>query len=205
MHARPFPDGSGLWHKNGVMPPRKPRRPRPPLDPGSLNELALAYVGRYATTRAKLRAYLARKIRERGWDGTRDPGVEDIAERFAASGLIDDSGYALAKARTLAGRGYGKRRLVQSLRVAGVADADSEGARSHADDEAVAAALRYAQRRRIGPFAASAAIERRDRERAIAAMLRAGHGFALSRAIVSLGPGAEIDREALADHAGGIG
>ena len=29
--------------------------------------MALAYVGRYATTRAKLASYLGRKLRERGW------------------------------------------------------------------------------------------------------------------------------------------
>ena len=69
----------------------------PPLDESRLNELALRYVGRFATTRAKLRSYLARKLRERGWGGEREPDVAAIAERFAAQGYIDDSSYALAK------------------------------------------------------------------------------------------------------------
>jgi regulatory protein len=58
----------------------------PPLDEGRLNELALRYVGRFATTRAKLRSYLGRKLRERGWDGTREPEIAANAERFAAQG-----------------------------------------------------------------------------------------------------------------------
>ena len=41
----------------------KQRKPRPPLNSEKLNELALAYVGRFATTRAKLRSYLKRKVR----------------------------------------------------------------------------------------------------------------------------------------------
>lgn len=185
------------------MTPRKPRTPRPALDSGRLEELGLAYVGRFATTRAKLRAYLGRKIRERGWDGERAPDLERIAERFADLGYVDDAAYALSKARALSGRGYGKRRLVEKLRVAGVDEADGAAARDHADQEAVAAALRFAQRRQLGPFGETAGRDPRARERALAAMVRAGHGFGLSRAIVDLPPGEEVDADALAASAGG--
>src|ERR687894_726980 len=105
------------------------RRPRPPLDAGSLNELALAYVGRFATTRAKLRTYLHRKLRERGWDGSGEADLDGLAERFAALGYIDDAAFAFAKARALTGRGYGLRRVEQSLRSAGVAEGDGGEAR----------------------------------------------------------------------------
>lgn len=178
------------------------RRARPPLDSAKLDELALAYVGRFATTRAKLRAYLARKLRERGWEGTSEPDLEAIAERLAAHGYIDDAGYALMKSRALSGRGYGKRRLLTALRVAGVGEEDGAGARDHADAEAVAAALRFAERRRIGPFALKKTDDPREREKALAAMVRAGHAFALARAIVGLAPGDEIDIPGLADRAG---
>ena len=120
----------------------------PPLDERRLNELALRYVGRFATTRAKLRSYLARKLDERGWDGERDPDPEAIAERFAAQGYVDDSSYALAKSQSLTGRGYGKRRVVQALRAAGIDDEHGAAAHAHAEDEAVSAALKFARRRR---------------------------------------------------------
>jgi regulatory protein len=181
---------------------RKPRRALPALDSATINQLALSYVGRFATTRAKLRAYLKRKLRERGWGGEREPDLEAIAERLADQGYIDDAGYALAKSRALSVRGYGKRRLVTALRVAGVEEEDGAGARDHADAEAVGAALRFAERRRLGPFARTRASDPRDREKALAAMVRAGHGFALSRAIVELAPGAEVDADVLADKAG---
>lgn len=174
------------------------RKPRPPLDSGRLNELALAYVGRFATTRAKLRVYLARKIRERGWEGPREPDLAAIADRFAAQGYIDDAAYALSNARALSGRGYGKHRLIQKLRAAGVEEQDGQAAREHADAEAAAAAVRFAERRRIGPFAAAAARDSRDRDKALAAMVRAGHSFGLARAILDLPPGSEIDLEDLA-------
>lgn len=167
------------------------------LDEARLGELALRYVGRFSTTRAKLRSYLARKIRERGWDGARAPDVAAIAERFAAQGYVDDAAFALAKSEALTARGYGKRRVLQSMRIAGVGEDDSAAARDHADAEAVAAALRFARRRRIGPFADSPPRDPKERERALAAMVRAGHGFGLARAIVALSPGAEVDLEEL--------
>ena len=189
-----------MWHKKGVNAPAKPRRPRPPLDDKALEEMALRYVGRYATTRAKLGQYLARKLRERGWAGAPEPDVRALAERLAALGYIDDAAYALSKSQSLAGRGYGKRRLIEKLRLAGVDEPDSSAARELADQQAIDAALRFAQRRKVGPFAAASA-DRPQREKAIAAMVRAGHGFALARAIVELEPGAEIDEEELRERA----
>jgi regulatory protein len=173
----------------------------PPLNEGKLNELALRYVGRFATTRAKLRSYLLRKIRERGWDGPREPEVVRIADRFAEQGYVDDAAYALAKSEALTGRGYGKRRVLERLRAAGVEEDDGAKAREHADAEAVAAALRFARRRRIGPFAAQACRDPKEREKALATMIRAGHSFGLARAILALAPGADIDAERLSESA----
>jgi regulatory protein len=168
------------------------RKPRPPLDKDRLNELALFYVGRYATTRAKLSAYLARKLRERGWQGETGPGIEWLVERFAETGLVDDASFALAKSRSLSERGYGAGRVRQALRVAGIEEADGEAARELAAEQAVDAALRFARRRRIGPFA-SQSPDRAARDKALAAMIRAGHGFELAKAVVDMPPGTEID------------
>jgi regulatory protein len=178
---------------------RRPRRPRPPLDADTLNELALAYVARFATSRAKLAAYLARKLRERGWAGPGEPPVEALVAKAAALSFVDDAAFALSKARSLTARGYGERRVGQALHAAGIAGEDGDAARGHARDDAVEAALRFARRRRIGPYAAEAA-EPAAREKALAAMIRAGHGFRLAQAILGLGPGATVDRQALEDE-----
>src|SRR4051794_37520583 len=183
-----FPLGQRLWHKKGVKAPPKPRRAPAPLNPDQLQELALRYVGKYATTRAKLRQYLTRKVRERGWAGERAPDLDQLANRFAELGYIDDGAYAMAKSRALTARGYGKRRLSDQLRVAGVEAADRGAATAHADAAAVGAALRLAQRRRLGPFAAATA-DPVQREKWISTMVRAGHGFALAKAIAALPPG----------------
>ena len=175
-----------------MSPPFKTRRTAPPLNDAALSELALRYVGKYATTRSKLRAYLARKLRERGWEGSLDPDLEALADRFAELGYVDDAAFALARSRSLAGRGFGRRRLAEQLRHAGIAEEDSREALDAAETVAVSAALRFAQRRRIGPFAAEMA-DPRTRERAIAAMVRAGHDPTLARKIVGLEPEQDAD------------
>jgi regulatory protein len=183
------------------MTSARARKRGSPLDEKRLDELALAYVGRFATTRAKLRSYLARKIRERGWGGACDPDLETLANRLAGHGYVDDAAYALAKSQALTGRGYGKRRVVEKLRSAGVEDQHSEAARAHADEEALAAALHFAERRRLGPFAPAPVRDPQVREKALAAMVRAGHSFAVARAVISLVPGEEVDLGELAERA----
>ncbi len=58
-----------MWHEYGVnrpdVPDRRTRRPPRPLDAALLDELALGYVARFATSTGKLSAYLNRKLRER--------------------------------------------------------------------------------------------------------------------------------------------
>lgn len=192
-----LPLGERVWHKNGAMTRRVP----PPLDDRRLNELALRYVGKYATTRAKLRMYLQRKLRERGWEGQSQPDLAALADRFATLGYVDDAAFALGKARSLGARGYGERRVADELRVAGVDAGDRAAASTHAHGEALDAALRFARRKRIGPFSSELA-EREQRQKWIGAMIRAGHGFAVARVISALPPGAVINLDQLRDDTG---
>src|SRR5688572_22723195 len=107
---------------------RQPRTPRPvkPLDPPRLEELALAYVARFATSSGKLAEYLKRKLRERGWEAVANPDLPALVERFVAAGYIDDAGFARGRASSLHRRGYGAQRIDQALRGAGIGEDDRE-------------------------------------------------------------------------------
>jgi regulatory protein len=169
---------------------RVPRRPVPALDRPALERLALRYVERFATTRGRLTDYLKRKIRERGWDGeTADPAA--IAERMAELGYIDDRAYGEAKASAMARRGLGARRVAGALHQAGVKGDDAEAIAPGIADRALDAAIAFARRRRIGPFAEEPA-DRPLREKQIGAMLRAGHSPTLARRITSMKPGEDL-------------
>ncbi|QIK96452.1 RecX family transcriptional regulator [Sphingomonas sp. HDW15A] len=180
-----LPDAGGVWHKHGVT---SSRRPRPPLDRRDLDELALRYVARFATSRAKLRSYLLRKIRERGWTGDEDPPLDQIADRLSELGYVDDQAYATSLSQSLGSRGYGHRRVAGAISAAGISESDAAEALEFAEQRAAEAALRFAKKRNIGPFSAASA-DRPKREKWIAAMIRAGHSFALAQRIADSEPG----------------
>jgi regulatory protein len=165
-----------------------PRRPLPPLNSADLERYALRYVERYATTRAKLAAYLSRKLRERGWAGEKSPDPEALAERMAGLGYVDDRLYAESKAGAMARRGLGARRVREALRFAGVEEEDAAALAPALAAEALASAIVFARRRRIGPYAREVA-DRALQEKQMAAMIRAGHAPGLARAIVRMAPG----------------
>ncbi|NNK47172.1 MAG: regulatory protein RecX [Altererythrobacter sp.] len=159
-----------------------------PLDQAKLRDLALTYVARFSTTRAKLVTYLHRKIRERGVEEGADKlDVDAVADRIVELGYIDDAAYAQAKSAGLLRKGYGGRRVDQALRAAGVDEtirsdvAPDEIHRRHA-------AMALASKRGFGPFGrdfdASHGIDLAKRQKQIAAMVRAGHDFAAAKAIV---------------------
>lgn len=170
------------------MKSRPDRRPRPPLDAEGLERLGLFYAGRYATTRAKLAAYLRRKLKERGWSGDGEPPVERLVERFAGLGYVDDRAFAASRTSSLLRRGYGERRVADALRSAGIGEEDAAPARAQAEDEALEAALRFARRRHLGPFA-ERILDRAERQKAAAAMIRAGHRMDLVWKVLGSSPG----------------
>jgi regulatory protein len=167
---------------------RRERRARP-LDQAALQELAFGYVARFATSRAKLHSYLVRKLRERGWNGVAEPDSQVVVDKVVELGFIDDAAFAGMKAASLTRRGYGKGRVRIALAQSGIAAEDGSEALAHADEQSLAAALRFAERRKIGPYAA-AQPDPAGRQRALAAMLRAGHPMDLARRIIGAGPGA---------------
>lgn len=154
------------------MRTEKSRKPPRPLDEETLRALGLRYVERYATSEAKLAAYLARKLRERGWAGEQPADIETIVARFADLRYVDDRTFGESRARGLERRGYGARRIGQDLRAAGLAE-ELRGEITGAVD-ARGAAMAYARRKRFGPFAREAP-DRAVRQKQFAAMLRAGH------------------------------
>ena len=173
--------------KLGKSPPlrreRRERRVPPPLEEAALRELALHYSARFATTRMKLLLYLARKLKERGWGGAQPPDAEALADRMAELGYVNDAAWAAMKGRAMAARGLGHRRVSGELAAAGVAPGD----RGEAPDEtaALATALAFARRKRLGPFARTISNDPAARQKAFTAMLRAGHAVAAVRAILA--------------------
>ncbi len=192
--------------------PGEPRPPPKPLTERRLHDLALHYAAKYATTAAKLESYLIRKIRERGMADRDDDGMQDIpavvggiVARLVELKYVDDEAYAKARTGSLLRRGYGKRRVTEDLRYAGV-DEHIREETAPGTPAAREAAINLARKRRFGPYGVDAIVDDTDggetgggeardgeqqprldpakRQKQIAAMLRAGHGFDTARLVI---------------------
>lgn len=183
---------------------RSTRSPKP-LDAARLDELALAYVARFATSRAKLARYLGRKIRESEWAGEGDAvaASEAVVAKMERLGFVDDRQYAAMRGASMTRRGLGARRVKAQLWVDGIGEAEGAGAIETAEGAAVAAAIGFARRRRFGPFARRAAADPAERERQVAAFARAGHSPVMARRILRIAPGDEAALAALDAEAAG--
>lgn len=172
-------------------PKPRERKPKKPLTAESLNWFALRYVERYATTREKLRQYLKGKLFERGWAGEGEAPIEALVERFSELGYVDDRTYGESKARSLERRGYGARRVDQALMAAGIESEMREAIRDEVDE--AEAAIAYARRKRIGPFATEKPGPEL-RQKQFAAMMRAGHAFELVKAVLDAESEDDLDQ-----------
>jgi regulatory protein len=160
--------------------------------PKSLENAALYYLERFASSAENLRRVLMRRVERsaRAHDTDREEGaaaVDDIVRRFLASGLLDDRAYAAARAGTLHRRGGSARKIRASLMQKGVAPDDIEAAlaalRDEAPDPEIAAAVTLARRRRLGPYRPDGDREAR-REKDLAALARAGFGYDIARKVI---------------------
>ena len=177
---------------------RRTRRTPKPLDRTRLNDLALHYVARFATSSGKLEAYLRRKLRERGWAGDDEPDVDGLVARFVEKNYVDDAAYARMKASGLLARGYGARRVTEKLRADGLGE-DIRTANCPNETEAREALLSYMRRRRFGPFRLAPRNEgpeaaHKAREKQLAAILRAGHSFDHARRVVEAKSEGELEQ-----------
>ena len=191
-----------LWHKHGMVKrTRRSDRLQKPLDVARLDELALAYVARFATSRAKLSRYLMRKIGEGDWSGPGDARAvcDSLVAKMERLGFVDDKQYAAMRGAAMTRRGLGLRRVKAQLWVDGIDEIDAGEAVETAKGAALSAALGFARRRRFGPYALMPVTDPAQRERQVAAFARAGHSLALAWRILATDPD---DLAVLDDEAG---
>lgn len=173
------------------MPGSKNARKPPNLSPASVERAALYYLERYASSAENLRRVLMRRVARAARFGETDrdqavAAITAVIDKLTARGLLSDQAYAEGRARSLSRRGISRARIVQTLAVKGVGRADADSALAALDEDGdsdLAAALRFARRKRLGPFRLGTdRAERRLRD--LAAMGRAGYSGAVARRVV---------------------
>ena len=178
--------------------PRRRRAPKP-ITPSYLENAALHYLERFASSSAHLKRVLMRKVMRAAAAGTADKTegerlVDALIARYVAAGLVDDKAYAAQRAASLRRQGNSRFAIRGKLALKGVERTLVESALSALDeDEAqgeIAAACALVRRRRLGPFRPAAA--RKDAwQRDLAALARAGFNLDLARRVLrAAGPDA---------------
>ncbi len=184
----------------------KPRRQPLKATPEGLERSALYYLERYDTSSGHLRRLLARKIQLSARVHGTDPeagraAVERLITRLTGAGVLDDARYARARVRGLLARGTSDAMIRARLRAKGVASDLVDAALAEVTDanpgHQLAAALRFAQRRRLGPFRLRERAERRERD--LAALGRQGFDYQTARRIIDCDDPAELEAETAGD------
>jgi regulatory protein len=218
------PQISPAKNKAGIKT-RPDKRPVKLPTPSRLANIALHYLSKYAASEASLRRVLQNRIRRASM---RDPAfaadaekhaqlktaIETIIETHKKTGAINDAAYAETKANALRRSGKSRRAIEQKLGGKGVArnlitaaldesdglnddigpDAEPNTAR-HAD---LKAAIRLAQKRRLGPYrnplTTSKITDEARHKREVATMARAGFSFDIIKKVLSAdGDGDSLD------------
>ncbi len=173
----------------------KRERTASPITAKYLQNAAVFYLERYASSAEGLRRVLRRRVSkakmlEAPVMENVEEAIEAVIQKFVAAGLLDDTAFAQTKARSLHRRGTSGRLTRQRLQVAGVGRDDVDKAMTALDDELgtdpakreIQAAIAFARRRRLGPFR----LKDRDTKKArdLASMARAGFAYALARQVI---------------------
>lgn len=179
----------------GARARRGPREPGVAPTRAALHEAALAYLARGAATGDSVKKTLARRIDNwvrrsvragRDAEGVASDAatarelVPEIVARLREVGLVNDSSFAENRAKRLSSAGRSRRAISAHLAHKGVDAATVREAVPHDAGAELGAALTFARKRRIGPFASEedepeGRDARREAERkALGAMARAG-------------------------------
>ncbi len=188
-------------HQESRQKGRPEKRPPKKITPKYLNNVALWYLGRYASSAANLKRVLMRRVNKscahHGDDvAAATEMVDELVARFVSSALLDDRQYAAARAASLHRRGLGARRIRAQLFAKGLDPADIDAALESLGDSSADpefdAACAYARRRRLGPWGRPEGREAR-REKELASMGRAGFIWNLARRIIDAQDPAELE------------
>jgi regulatory protein len=171
-----------------IKPPKK-------ITADYLHNAGLYYLQRFAASSLHFRRVMMRKIdRSCHYHTDQDKAactalLDALIDDFKRSGLLDDAAYVQGSVASLRRKGLSARAIEARLAAKSVAAHDIRASLArHADhagdpDQDFIAALRFARKKRIGPFGHAPADEEdgTHQDKAMAAMARAGFSYETAR------------------------
>lgn len=177
--------------------PREKKQPRR-ISRQYLENAALYYLQRYATSAANFRRVMKRKIDRSCTFHKVDaaefyPMLDDMIARYERAGLLNDGGFAAARVSSLRRQGRSKQAITAKLQAKGLPRETIAAALSELDgeDAELKAAQEFARRKKLGPWRKKPLNDPKDAQKEMAAMARAGYSFELARQVL----GATVDED----------
>lgn len=180
-------------------PASQPKNKRPPrkISARYLENAALYYLQRYATSVDNLRRVLTRKVNRSCTfhDVPPDefyPQIESLLARYIQSGLLNDQGYASARVASLRRQGKSRQAIFSKLQTKGLGKDAIAAALAALDQDAgentdleMVAAVKLARKRKLGRFNPSPEtdplLRRKETQREMGIMARGGFSFDVAR------------------------
>jgi regulatory protein len=168
---------------------KKPRHKK--VTPHAIERWAIHHLDRYSSSAMNLRQVLRRRImrieiaQEESFPDAPE-WIDATIKEMRAQGFIDDRKYAVALVERLRGRGSSTRKIQSQLSGKGVPweivrectiDAAKGG------DE-LKAALKYARRRRLGPYRLDPETRAEQKQRDLGALGRSGFSYGIASQII---------------------
>jgi regulatory protein len=166
------------------------------ISPSYLENAAMHYLERFASSSRNLRRVLMRKVDrslahwgEEAGGGGREAcaaQVDAVIAKLARLGYLNDAAYAEMKTRSLHRQGKGSRTIRATLAAkgidAGLAASALDSLAEDVGEPDLAAAIKLARKRRLGPFRPQAREEFRQKD--LATLARAGFDFDTARRVI---------------------
>jgi regulatory protein len=160
-----------------------------------LENVALYYLQRYATSAANLKRILLRKVKRSCAFHQMPmedfaPLVDELVARYMSVGLVDDKSFAQAKVTSLRRQGHSGRSIIARLQVKGLSPAQIEAALKNVDegheDAEMSAARAYVRRKKLGAYRKKAITDPKDLQKELASLGRAGFSYETARQALAL-------------------
>lgn len=183
---------------------RKHRRQQ--VTPQDLERFAMRHLDRFGSSAANLRWVLIRRVRrieQAQQESFPDAPawIDDTVAALLTRGYLDDRKYAVSLVERMRARGCSSRRIEHSLGEKGIPRTLAQqviAADGHGKE--LLAAVRYARRRRLGPFRLDPEVRAEKRERDLAALGRSGFPYEIARRIVEAADVESLDSAGALQH-----
>lgn len=155
-----------------------------------LQNIALYYLERFDSSAAGLRQVLKRRVFNYArsvpdFDTSEAEGwIEEIVSRFGELGYINDNRYAGFKIDNYLLAGKPERYIRRKMQQKGVSEDIVDDILQNREFDEEAMALRFASKKKIGPFRPDEESRRLNRQKDLAALIRAGFAYDTAAKII---------------------